>query len=187
MLKTKTQGLKSKPDKTKGLECYVDADWAGSWTQLSSPDPLSVHSRTGFLIAYAGCPFLWKSKIQSLIALSTTETEYIALSSALREVIVIIHLLEDLTKQVLPIINSTTVFKCKTFEDNMSCIKLATTHCTCPRTKHLSLRLHHFRSHIVNKLITIEYIHTKDQLADIFTKPLPTVQYNKLRNLIMSW
>ena len=46
-------------------------------------------------MTYAGCPILWKSKVQSGIALSTTEAGYIALSTALREVIAIIRLLED--------------------------------------------------------------------------------------------
>ena len=57
-----------KPDLSKGLECHVDADWAGSWTHRSSHDPSSNHSRTGFCITYAGCPLLWKSSMQSLIA-----------------------------------------------------------------------------------------------------------------------
>ena len=66
------------------------------WSSESSEDSLSCNSRTGFVISYAGCPILWKSKIQPLIALSTAEAEYIALSSALREVIAIIHLMDDL-------------------------------------------------------------------------------------------
>ena len=175
------------PNKNKGLECYVDADWAGSWTYHSSHDPLSTHSRTGFVIYYAGCPILWKSKPQSITALSTTEAEYIALSSALREVIGIIHLLEDLNKEGLPIHCATPIVRCRTFEDNMSCLKMATNHKTRPRTKHLSIRLHHFRSHIVRKIITIEHVSTKEQLADIFTKPLPRDQFRKLRDILMSW
>ena len=103
LLRTKHRGLILKPDKSKGLECYVDADFAGSWSSHSSHDPLSVHSRTGFCIFYAGCPILWKSKIQSIIALSTTEAEYVALSSALREVIPIIKLLEDLSARGFPV------------------------------------------------------------------------------------
>ena len=187
LLKTRDKGLILRPDKSKGLECFVDADWAGSWSYQSSMDPLSTHSRTGFVILYAGCPILWKSKIQSITALSTTEAEYIALSSALREVIGLIHLLEDLNSKGLPIHCATPKIKCRTFEDNKSCVNLATTHRTRPRTKHLSLRLHHFRSYIVNKIITVEHVSTKEQLADIFTKPLPRVQYCKLRDRLMTW
>ena len=187
LLGTRDKGLILRPDKTKGLECYVDADWAGAWTFGSSYDPLSTHSRTGFVILYAGCPILWKSKIQSITALSTTEAEYIALSSALREVIAIIHLLEDLHSNGLPIHCATPKIKCRTFEDNMSCLNLATNHKTRPRTKHLSIRLHHFRSHIVNKIVTIEHVSTHDQIADIFTKPLSKVPFCKLRDQLMSW
>ena len=122
-----------------------------------------------------------------MIALSTTEAEYIALSSALREVIAIIHLLEDLQQHGLPIHGSTPVFKCRTYEDNMSCVSIANNHITRPRTKHLSLRLHHFRSYIKNKTISVEYISTKDQLADIFTKPLPKPQFCKLRDALLCW
>ena len=187
LLKTRDKGLVLHPDKSNGLECYVDADWAGSWTYQSSLDPLSTHSRTGFVILYAGYPILWKSKIQSITALSTTEAEYIALSSALREVIAIILLLEDLNKQGLPIHCVAPRIKCRTFEDNMSCLNLATTHRTRPRTKQLSIRLHHFRSNIVNKIITVEHISTTEQLVDIFTKPLPRVQFSKLCDRLMSW
>ena len=187
LLKTKEKGLVLRPDKSKGLECFVDADWAGSWKHRSSNDPLSSHSRTGYYITYAGCPLIWKSKMQSLIALSTTEAEYIALSSALREVIGIIHLLEELEQQGFHIHKVTPKITCKTFKDNMSCIKIATSHRTRPRTKHLSLRLHHFRSHVVNKTITIQHISTKDQIADILTKPLPRVQFTKLCEQLMSW
>ena len=187
ILCTKDKGLILKPDSTKGLECHVDADWAGAWSQLSNHDPLSTHSRTGFIISYAGCPILWKSKLQPLIALSTTEAEYIALSTALREVISIIHLLDHLKQQGFPIHSSTPKFTCKTFEDNQSCIKLATDHRTRPRSKHFALRLHHFRSYVLNKTISIEYIDTKSQTADMFTKPLAKDQFRTLRHKLMHW
>ena len=187
LLKTKDQGLKFRPDKLKGLECYVDADWAGSWKHGEDTDPQSCHSRTGYIIMYAGCPILWKSKMQSIIALSTTESEYVALSSALRDVIGIIHVLEELQKFGFPIHNSTPKIQCRTFEDNLSCVTLANEHKTRPRTKHMAIRLHHFRSYVVKKQITVEHISTKNQLADLLTKPLPKPQFSKLRDMIMGW
>ena len=76
---------------------------------------------------------------------------------------------------------------CKVFEDNRSCIEIATNHRTRPRTKHLSVRLHHFRSHVVAKTITIRHISTKHQIADMFTKPLPRDQFHVLRSRLMNW
>ena len=187
LLKMKDKGLLLKPDKGRGLECYVDADWAGSWTPKSATDPSCAHSRTGYIILYAGCPIIWASKKQMLIALSTTEAEYIALSSALREVIAVRNLLQELKDRKFPVHEGTPVVTCKVFEDNRSCIEIATNHKTRPWTKHLSVRLHHFRSHIINKTITVEHVNTKAQLADIFTKPLPKHQFERLRNKIMNW
>jgi hypothetical protein len=187
LLKTKDEGLILRPDKSRGLECYVDADWAGSWNDRSSHDPLSSHSRTGFVVLYAGCPIIWGSKMQQLIALSTTEAEYIALSTALRDVIHVIHLLEELQSHQFNIHHPTPKITCRTFEDNKSCIEIATNHKTRARTKHLSVRLHHFRSHVVNKTITIEHVSTKNQIADMFTKPLPRDQFENLRNRLMCW
>lgn len=187
LLKTRDKGLVLKPDLSKGLECHVDADWAGSWTHRSSSDPSSTYSRTGFCITYAGCPLVWKSSMQSIIALSTTEAEYIALSTALREVISIIQLLKELEGKGFAIHKTTPKITCRTFEDNMSCLKIATNHKARPRTKHMSIRLHHFRSHVVNKTIDIQHISTKEQTADMFTKPLPKPQFEKLRKKLMYW
>ena len=187
LLRTKDKGLVFRPDPKRGLECFVDADWAGSWQHRSANDPLSAHSRTGFVIMYAGCPIVWASKMQTLIALSTTEAEYIALSTALREVIGVMNLIDELRTRGFRLNNSQPKVICKTFEDNRSCIEIATNHKTRPRTKHLSVRLHHFRSNVVNGRIKIEHISTKDQIADIFTKPLPRDQFIKLRNKLMSW
>ena len=136
---------------------------------------------------YAGCPIVWASKMQLLIALSSTEAEYIALSTALREVIGVMNLLTELHQRGFNFNTKVPHIVCRTFEDNRSCIEIATNHKTRPRTKHLSVRLHHFRSHVVSKTITIEHISTKEQIADIFTKPLSRVQFTKLRDKLMSW
>jgi hypothetical protein len=125
--------------------------------------------------------------MQPLIALSTTEAEYIALSSALREVIAVMNLINELRSKGFHLHRATPKVVCRVFEDNKSCIEIATNHRTRPRTKHLSVRLHHFRSHVVRKTITIEHISTTEQLADMFTKPLARDQFRKLRNQLMSW
>lgn len=187
LLKTRDKGLLLKPDKSRGLECHVDADWAGGWSHRTSHDPASTYSRSGYCITYAGCPLVWKSRLQPIIALSTTEAEYVALSTALRDVIAIIQLLEELKSHGFKIHKTTPKVVCRTFEDNMSCVKIATNHKTRPRTKHLAIRLHHFRSFVLNKTITIEHISTKEQTADIFTKPLPKPQFEKLRQKLMYW
>ena len=54
LLKTRDKGLVLRTDNSKGLECFVDADWAGSWKHRSSNDPLSSYARTGYYITYAG-------------------------------------------------------------------------------------------------------------------------------------
>ena len=68
--------------------------------------------------------------MQKLVALSTTEAEYIALSSALRELIAIINLLEELKGQGFGIRSDTPNVKCKTLVDNKSCIEIAKNHFT---------------------------------------------------------
>ena len=79
------------PDKSKGFECYADADFAGTFNKLNASDPTSCSSWTGYVISYANCPILWSSKMQSIITLSTAKAKYIALSAALRDVIYIFN------------------------------------------------------------------------------------------------
>ena len=65
----------------------MGADFAGSWDAGDSNNPENVMSRTGYIIQHTGCPVIWYSKLQTEIALSTMEAEYIALSQAMQEVI----------------------------------------------------------------------------------------------------
>jgi hypothetical protein len=62
--------------------------------QTASSDPSTARSRMGYVITCAGCPMHWSSNMQTEIALSTTEAEYIALSQAMREVLPIIWLMD---------------------------------------------------------------------------------------------
>ena len=80
LLITAKFGMIYKLDLNRGIEVCADADFAGLWTHETAFEPNSVLSRTGYVILLFGCPLFWHSKLQSEIALSTTEAEYIALS-----------------------------------------------------------------------------------------------------------
>eukprot|EP00978_Attheya_sp_CCMP212_P041479 scaffold238285_cov31-Attheya_sp.AAC.2 len=60
---TSDRGVIYCPDKSKGLECYVDADFAGGWNLADADSAENVLSRMGFVIMYAGCLVLWVSKL----------------------------------------------------------------------------------------------------------------------------
>ena len=75
---TKYKGVIFKPNKEKGMECYVDADFAGGWDKADSGNLEAVLSRTRYDLMYANLPVLWLSKLQTEIARSTTEDEYIS-------------------------------------------------------------------------------------------------------------
>ena len=186
LLDSKDKGLIFRPDLSKGLECYVDADFAGGWRDGDQESPESVLSRTGFVIIYAGCPVTWTSKLQSEIALSTTESEYIALSTAMREVIPFLNLMQEIS-ELFPISDKKPVFKCTVYEDNESCIKVAQSPKFTPRTKHIAIKYHHFRRFVKDGTIELQSIDTKEQIADIFTKPLPEGSFVYLRKQLMGW
>ena len=70
---TENQGLSFKPTQELTLDCYADADFAGLYNVENHMDPVCVKSRTGFVLVLGGCPLFWSSKLQTEIALSTTE------------------------------------------------------------------------------------------------------------------
>ena len=70
----------------------MDVSFAGDWNITWSAELSSLMSRIGYVIIYAGCPIIWCSKLQTKIILSTTESEYIAFSYSLRDVIPLLRL-----------------------------------------------------------------------------------------------
>ena len=96
----------------------------------------------------------------------------------------LIELLKELGK-VIPIRGSDPILHCILFEDNKGCIDLVKAPRMRPRTKHIALKYHHFRRHVKDKIISIEYVDTKEQIADIFTKALGDDQFNGLRRKFM--
>ena len=79
--------MQLKPNGQLQVDCYIDAYFAGLWSVKDNQDPISVKSCSGHLIFFMGCPSSWSSKLQTQITLSTMESEYIALSNAIGELI----------------------------------------------------------------------------------------------------
>ena len=185
------RGIIYKVDKTKGLEVYVDADFAGSWSVADSENADNVLSPTGFVLCYTNCPIVWCSKLQTEITLSTAEAEYIALSHALREAIPI----QSLCKEIDCIFSMhipSPDFCLTVHEDNLSAIAMAESIKFTPRTKHIAIKYHHFRSRVQCSYnpkgdICLKYINTKKKLTDIFTKLLDDTTFFALRQSLCGW
>ena len=178
----------------------VNSDFCGLWSMQTSHLQESALSRTGYIITYCGCPIHWVSKLQSEIALSTTEAKYIALSMCIRDLIPMRTLLSKISSSFHiaglengliddgPVHSFTRMFKSVVFKDNMGCLKIASKpEQFRPHTKHIGIKWHHFRDQVANSHVEIQKIDTSIQWADIFTKPLPRPQFEALRKLMMGW
>lgn len=145
------------------LEGYCDSDWAMSESCKSTGGNL-------FLINEGSVS--WSSKLQTCVALSSTEAEYMATTPAAKEALWLHHLLEELgQKQLLP----TPIF-----EDNQSCIHLAKNPIHHQRTKHIDIQYHFIREHIALKDLELCYIHTSDMLANLLTKATSKETHQRL-------
>ena len=196
---TRDKGLILTPTPENRLGAYVDSDFAGSWSRETAHLRHSALSRAGFVTTYAGCPIHWISKLESEIALSTCEAEYIALSMCARQLIPLRRILDELSKWFaipphLKDISSHSNILSKQLqsiihEDNAACLALAndSSATTGPRTRHLSIKWHHFKDQIANGSMTVVKVDTSLNWADIFTKPLARSSFESLRKLMMGW
>jgi hypothetical protein len=144
---------------------YSDADWVGCKIDKKST------SET--------CQFLgrslvsWASKKQNSVALSTAEAESIAAGHCCAQLLWMRQTLRDCGYKLT---------KVPLLCDNESAIRMADNPVEHSRTKHIAIRYHFLRDHQQRGDIEIAYINTKDQLADIFTKPLDEKTFTKLRH-----
>jgi hypothetical protein len=184
---TKTDGIILHPDTNIGFEIYADADFAGTFNPLDDPHRDMARSRTGFVIFYAGCPIFWQSKLQTEIALSTTEAEIISLSASLRVAIPLLEIAKEMKKRGYLILSNTPKVLCRAFEDNDGAVELATSFKYRPRTRYFSTKFFHFKQYIERKEIIISPCPTDKQKADIFTKPLETPPFKRHRFSVNGW
>ena len=187
LLGTQDKGLIIHPNGQEMFECYVDADFTGNWDRsIAAEDPDTARSRYGFVVKYAGVPLYWQSKLIGPICLSTTESEYYGLSMATRYTKGTMYLLEEIYKEVVPTTTKPKMY-CRLFEDNAAALEMARVPKMRPRTRHLNVALHHFHQEVLEKKIIPLAIPTKDQQADIFTKPIDVKTLERLRKRLMGW
>lgn len=169
------------------LDTYVDADFAGLYQREPDQSPISAKSRLGFIIFLAGCPLVWKSQLQTEIALSTAESEYSSLSIALKTTIPIINLLKEITAFLnMPDTISPTVHS-RVFEDNNAALQLANEQRLTNRTRYYHTKWHWFWHHVNEGTIKILRIETTLQRADTFTKGLVREVFERIRKLNQGW
>jgi hypothetical protein len=152
------------------IESYADADWAS--------DKKDRKSVTGWLAQVNNDVVSWSSKKQSSVALSTCEAELYAHSSATQEVMWLQSCLSEIDCQ--PVKPST--IHC----DNRSTLDYVKNGVCSERMKQVDIRYHFINDELNKGTINSQWISTTNQLADIFTKPLPQPQFIELRNKIMT-
>jgi hypothetical protein len=150
------------------MEVYSDADWAN--------DPDTRKSISGIMIKAWGCPVIWQSKKQTIVATSTKAAETIAAVTALQKADMCREMLEEMGQK-----NDTGVVL---QIDNMPAIQAMKNERPENATKHLSIRYNVIKDRVASGEVDVEYVETKNQLADIFTKALPRQQFERLRKMI---
>jgi len=170
------------------LDCYVDADYAGSYQAHPPMDPNGAKSRYGYILTLGGVPLTWKSKLLEVIVISTLEAEYHALSIAMREVLSVKHLVEELTEK-LGLSQMVSVISSTVFEDNQGALILATQQRITNRTKYFHVKWHHFWSHVGESPpdVAVNKVSSENQRADYLTKPLPREPLQNNRHKVQGW
>ena len=124
------------------------------------------------------CQFLgmslvsWSSKKQNCVAASSTEAEYITVESCCAQLLWMRQTLKDY---------GVTCDKVPLMCDNESAIKIAHNPVLHGNTKHIEIQYHFIQDRVEKGDIQISYVNTKNQLADIFTKPLGEARFKELR------
>ena len=162
---TANHGLWYPTSNSLDLYAFTDADWDGFIDDRKST--------SGAAFFLGGCLVSWSSKKQSSVSLSTAEAEYIAAARCCTQILWMKQMLKDMHIQnddPIPI-----------FCDNTSAISISKNPVMHSKTKHIPIKYHFLREQVLSKVIKLEYVGTKDQIADIFTKPLPKSQFEMLR------
>ena len=161
-------GIMYRSDAPDVFEFYSDADYAA--------DPLSRKSVSGSVTCSGGSPVSWHSRKQSSTSLSSTESELIAACETAKGVVYLKKFLSELGIEIVPEIRI----------DNLSTIRLVKDKQFHRRTKHIEVRYFYIREQVEEGNLTVAFVPTSQQLADLFTKPTNSVIFTTLRDQLMT-
>lgn len=165
---TSDNGIFLQRGSTLSLHAYSDADWAGD-----SDDFVSTN---GYIVYLGKHPVSWSSKKQKSVARSSTEAEYRSVANTSSELTWINSLLRELgIEQLKP-----PVIYC----DNVGATYLCANPVFHSRMKHVALDYHFIRNLVQAGLLRVVHVSTKDQLADMMTKPLPRQPFSSFTSKI---
>ena len=165
---TTNYGLMYDGNGSNDLQGFSDADWAG--------DMDTRRSTSGYVFQLGNSTVSWCSRKQATVAKSSTEAEYVALSTATQEGIWLRRLLSGLKVDTR---NATVIY-----EDNQGAIDLSKNPKHHDRTKHIDVCHHFVRERVASKEISVIYCPTNDMTADVMTKGLTTVKYQKFSEML---
>ncbi|CAB1112933.1 unnamed protein product [Ectocarpus sp. CCAP 1310/34] len=153
------------------LEVYVDASYADRDT--------GRRSVTGIAVTVGGTVVSHASKTQRIVSLSTSEAEYIAAGEGVKEALFVRAVLSFIAPE-------TSGAKIKVLEDNQGAISLVQNPFSSARSKHIDVRFHFIRELFKSGRISVEYIPTDEQHADLLTKALGRTKLEDHRNALMN-
>ncbi|KAJ9544070.1 hypothetical protein OSB04_023777 [Centaurea solstitialis] len=160
---TPNLGLWYSKDSGFDLTAYSDSDFAGC--------KIDRKSTTGGCHLLGGKLVSWTSKKQNSVSTSTAEAEYVAAGICCAQVLWLRNQLQDYDIQLS---------KIPIYCDNTSAIAIANNPVLHSKTKHIEVRYHFIRDHVMNGDIELHFVPTEYQLADLFTKPLDVTRFNML-------
>jgi transposase InsO family protein len=149
------------------LELYSDSDWAR--------DKIKRRSVTGYVGYFLNNPIVYRVCYQPTVALSSCEAEYMAMTDAAKEVLFFQNLFSEFASA------ANLIFPITLHVDNSAALSLSTTLISNKRSKHIDIRYHFLRDLHQRGCIKPTKIHTDDNNADIFTKPLDDKVFNRHR------
>lgn len=165
---TSNFGVKFTRSKEFKLAGFSDSDWGGSIDDM--------RSTSGYCFTFGSGVFSWSSKKQETVAQSTAEAEFVAATTAVNHVLWLRKILVDL--------NLEQKESTKIFVDNQAAIAISHNPVFHGKTKHFNIKLFFLREVQKEESVSLVYCKSEDQMADLFTKPLPVSRFEFLRQKI---